>query len=133
MFLSLQSPLKTRSRRSAWGSAFSLLELVITIAIIGVISAVSVSLLSDDSDSAKNAKLESDIATLNQMVALYVADGGSVAGLTSPQAVIDKMKRIRPQADWQRHVGTVTGRLVDVRLRAEVTTKPDRDGNPRAE
>jgi len=128
----LQSPSKASLPSSCFGSAFSLLELVITISIIGFISAIGVSLLSDDPGSAKTAKLESDTATLNQMVALYVADGGSVAGLTSPQAVIDKMKRIRPQSDWQGHVGTVTGRLVDVRLRARLTTQPDGDGTPRA-
>lgn len=109
-----------------------MLELIITIAIIGVIVTVSVSLLTDDTGSARTAKLESDVSTLNQMVAIYVADGGSVAGLTSPQAVIDKMKRIRPQADWQKHVGAVSGRLLDVRLRARMTTQPDGDNNPRA-
>lgn len=129
---SLHSPMRTSTRSRMCGAAFSLMELLIMIAIIGVISAISVSLLSDDAGSAKTAKLESDVATLNQMVALYIADGGNVAGLTSPQAVIDKMKRIRPQSDWQGHVGTATGRLVDVRLRAKLTTKPDGDGNPRA-
>jgi type II secretory pathway pseudopilin PulG len=109
-----------------------LLELIITIAIIGVIVTLTVSLLTDDAGSARTAKLESDVSTLNQMVALYVADGGSVAGLTSPQAVIDKMKRIRPQAEWQKHVGAASGRLLDVRLRARMTTQADGDNNPRA-
>lgn len=111
---------------------FSLLELVITIAIIGVIVTVGISLVTDDLGSARVAKLESDVATLNQMVATYITDGGSVAGLTSPQAVIDKMKRIRPQSEWQRHVGTASGRLVDTRLRARMTTQADGDNNPRA-
>lgn len=113
-------------------AGFTLLELVITISLIGVMTSVGVSLLYDDSGSAKTAKLESDLATLNQMVVIYTADGGSVAGLTSPQAVIDKMKRIRPQAEWQRHVGAASGRLVDVRLRARLTTQPSPDGTPRA-
>ncbi|WP_409215008.1 choice-of-anchor K domain-containing protein [Prosthecobacter sp.] len=104
---------------------------MITIAIIGVIVTVGVSLITDDTGSARVAKLESDVSTLNQMVAMYASDGGSVAGLTSPQAVIDKMKRIRPQSEWQRHVGSVSGRLLDVRLRARMTSQPDNDNNPR--
>ncbi|MCX6840018.1 MAG: prepilin-type N-terminal cleavage/methylation domain-containing protein [Verrucomicrobia bacterium] len=111
---------------------FSLLELVVTIALIGVVASVGVALIADDSGSAKTAKLESDIATLNQMVALYTADGGTVAGLTSPQAILDKMKRIRPQAEWQQHVGAASGRLIDVRLRARMTSQPSPDGTPRA-
>lgn len=112
-------------------AGFSMLELLITIAILGVIVTIGVSHVARSNDSSRTAKLESDIATLNQMVALYVADGGTVAGLTSPQAVIDKMKRIRPQAEWQRHAGTVSGRLVDVRLRARMTSGPDSEHNPR--
>jgi len=113
-------------------AGFSLLELVITIALIGVLAGIGASLLSDDSDSARIAKLSSDVATLNQMVALYVADGGSLAGLTSPQSVLDKMKRTRPQSEWQQHVGVVSGRLTDVRLRAQVTSQQDSSDNPRA-
>jgi prepilin-type N-terminal cleavage/methylation domain-containing protein len=120
------------SRSSFCSDGFSLLELVITIAIIGVIVTLGVSLIGNDTASARVAKLESDVSTLNQMVALYVADGGSVAGLTSPQAVLDKMKRIRPQSEWQRHVGMASGRLLDVRLRAKMTSGPDHNNSPRA-
>lgn len=118
-------------RRALSRAGFSLLELIVTITVLGLVAAVGVSLLADDPGSARTAKLDSDVSTLNQMVALYVADGGSVAGLTTPQAVIDKMKRVRPQAEWQRHVGMASGRLVDVRLRARMTTRPDEDNNPR--
>ncbi len=113
-------------------NGFSLLELLMTIAILGVITGLGASLLSDDTGSARVAKLESDISTLNQMVAIYVSEGGSVAGLTTPQSVLDKMKRTLPQSEWQKHVGPVTGRLVDVRLQARVSSRPDNDGNQRA-
>ncbi|MBL9132511.1 MAG: choice-of-anchor K domain-containing protein [Verrucomicrobiaceae bacterium] len=93
-----------------------------TIAIVAALATISVSLMTDDSGSVHQAKLESDVATLNQMVALYVADGGDLAGLTNPQTILDKMKRVRPQAEWQRHAGAASGRLVDVRLRARVTS-----------
>lgn len=111
---------------------FSLLELVIMISIIGIIAGVGFALLSDDSDASRVTKLQSDIATLNQMVAVYVADGGSLAGITTPQAVLDKLKRSRPQSEWQQHVGVVSGRLLDIRLRAQMTTQPDSANNPRA-
>ncbi|MCB1277362.1 choice-of-anchor K domain-containing protein [Prosthecobacter sp.] len=120
------------SHRPSCCVGFSLLELVITIAIIGVIVTLGVSLIGNDTSSAHAAKLESDVSTLNQMVALYVADGGSVAGLTSPQAVLDKMKRVRPQTEWQRHVGMASGRLLDVRLQAKMTSGPDGNNSPRA-
>lgn len=132
MFLSKKTASDLHSRSLICRAGFSLLELIITIAIIGVIVTLGVSLITDDAGSAHVAKLESDVSTLNQMVAVYVADGGSVAGLTSAQAVIDKMKRIRPQSEWQRHVGTASGRLLDVRLRARLTARPDSDNNPRA-
>lgn len=119
-------------RGSFCRGGFSLLELIIMIAILGAIIGVAATLLSNDSDASSVAKLESDVATLNQMVALYVADGGSLAGLTSPQSVLDKMKRTRPQSEWQQHVGIDSGRLLDVRLEARITTQQDSSNNPRA-
>lgn len=118
----------------AFGRAgFSLLELIIMITILGVITAVTVSLVADDPGAARNAKLESDVSTLNQMVALYVADGGNLGGLTTPKQVIDKMKKARPDSDSKRkHIGIASGRLVDVRLTARMTTRQDGDNNPRA-
>lgn len=124
------TPSAAKSRASG-RAGFSLLELIIMISILGVITAVTVSLVADDPGAARNAKLDSDVSTLNQMVSLYVADGGTLAGLTTPQQVIDKMKKIRPQTDWKKHTGIASGRLVDVRLKALMTTRPDSDNNPR--
>ena len=124
--------LRSDGRSSHCRGGFSLLELVIMISIIGVIAGIGAALLTDDSDTARSAKLRSDVATLNQMVALYVADGGSLAGLTTPQSVLDKMKRSRAQSEWQPHVGIVSGRLLDVRLRALMSSQPDNSNNPRA-
>lgn len=116
---SSQNPLgRYRGGRSM---AFSLVEMLMIVAIIGVLVTVSITYWTPTSEAVPGAKLESDVATLNQMVSVFVADGGSLAGLTSPQAVLDKMKRVRPQAQWKQHAGVVTGRLLDVRLRARVT------------
>ncbi|OYW75955.1 MAG: hypothetical protein B7Z37_10855 [Verrucomicrobia bacterium 12-59-8] len=109
-----------------------MLELIMIISILGAIIGLGASLLTDDTDSARVAKLQSDVTTLNQMAAIYQAEGGSLAGLTSPQAVLDKMKRSRPQSEWQQHVGAASGKLLDVRLRAMITSQPDNFNNPRA-
>jgi Tfp pilus assembly protein PilE len=120
------------SRSSPCNGGFSLLELIIMIAVIGVIIGLASSLVNNESNASNLAKLESDVTCLNQMVALYVAHGGNLAGLTSPQAVLDKMKRYRPQAQWQQYVGVVSGKLLDVRLQARMTSQPDYSNNPRA-
>lgn len=130
------SPLGSSTSSAPQGKAsrragFSMMELITTICVLGFITSISISLIADDPGAAKVAKLQSDIATLNQMVALYISDGGSVTGLSTPQQVIDKMKRSRPNAEWKSHVGVVSGRTLDVRLKARMTNTPDADNNPR--
>lgn len=126
------STLKTPSRCFRGRAGFSLMELIAMIAIMAVIFGIGVSLLSGNTGSSRTAKMESDVSTLNQMVALYIADGGTLNGLTSPQSVLDKMKRVRPQSEWQQHAGAVSGRLVDVRLSALMTSTPNADDSARA-
>ena len=113
-------------------SGFSVMELVVLIAILGVLITVVVSMMGSQPVAVRNAKLASDVATLNQMVAAYASDGGRLAGLTNAQTVIDRLKRTRPQSEWKQHTGPVSGRLVDVRLMARITTTPDRSGQERA-
>lgn len=119
---------------SSWScrGGFSVLELVTMIAILGILTGVLVTRMGGDVAGGNFGKLEADIAGLNHMISLYVADGGSLAGLSSPQAIIDKMKRSRPQSEWQQHVGIVSGKLLDVRLQARMTSSSDSAGTPRA-
>ena len=103
-------------------AAFTLLEIFVTIALIGVITAVAVSQMGSGMPQAVvDTRLSADVAHLNQMVAVYLADGGSLDGITSEQGVIDKLKRARPATESKTNIGVTTGRLVDVRLRATLT------------
>lgn len=95
---------------------FTLVEAMITVLVLGLVAAAVVPMLSSVSTRMGSAKLEADVNALNLAVGLYIADGGSLAGLTTPQAVIDRLKRIRPVAEQKTHTGVTTGRLVDVRL-----------------
>lgn len=100
--------------------AFSLVELVITIAVIGIIGSLVVDLTRNAPMGTKNVRLQSDVNHLNQMIALYLADGGSLAGATSPQAVLDRLKRTRTVTDTKQHIGSGSGRFVDIRLSARM-------------
>ncbi len=128
--LHLSSPAPRPALRTRRG--FSVMELVILIAILGVLATVLVNMMGNKSVAVYDTKLASDVATINQMVAVYVSDKGSLKGITSPQAILDKMKRIRPQTEWKQHTGVNTGRLIDVRLRARITSAPDKSGRGRA-
>lgn len=115
------------------GQGFSVMELVVIIAMMGVLTTVVLSLVGRQPIAVHNVKLSSDVATLNQMVAVYIADNnGDLKNVTTAQAVLDKLKRSRPQAEWKRHTGPASGRLVDPRLRAVITTVPEKNGQERA-
>jgi uncharacterized membrane protein YgcG len=131
MILSLPNARSLPPSRGAWGG-FSVVELVATIAVLGVFLTMAVMSVGRQPVSVKNVKLEADVAVLNQVVGAYVADGGDLRGVSSPQAVLDRLKRPRPQTEWQRHTGATSGKVVDVRLRARTSAAPAAPDMPRA-
>lgn len=120
--------------KSAFGRrcGFSVMELIVIIAMMGVLITVVTGLISRQHVALSDTKISSDVATLNQMIVIYTADGGSLSGLTSPQAVLDKLKRTLPQSEWAKHTGSASGRLLDIRLKARVTSVPEASGQARA-
>ncbi len=72
---SLPSHASIHRPTGAWRTAaFSLVEMLMMIAIIGVLVTVSITYWAPSSEVVPSVKLESDVATLNQMVALYIGD-----------------------------------------------------------
>jgi hypothetical protein len=98
---------------------FSVMELVVSVAVVGLLATVAVHMMGGIPTGVKNRKLESDVVMLNQLVGVYLSDGGSLSGATTPQAVIDKLKKVRTDLDTKQHAGNASGRLVDIRLRAK--------------
>ncbi len=103
------SPLRNRN-------AFSLLESLFMISVVGVIMAFAIPYFGDVSLGTKEAKLMSDVATMNKAVKLYLANGGNLDGLSSPQEVIDKLKTSR--ANSETYAG-LSGSMIDARLEAK--------------
>ncbi len=114
---------------------FSVMEVTLLVAVLGVLAMVAVTMLGKQPMVVRETKLTADIVALNNCIALYLADGGDrdkLAAVTAPQVVIDRLKSARAQTEWRQHTGASSGRLVDTRLRARVTTSVPQDGAKRA-
>ncbi|MEM9282161.1 MAG: VWA domain-containing protein [Verrucomicrobiota bacterium] len=93
----------------------SVVEVLLTITLVGIVCALAVSNSNQFSDDVRQAKLERDVKTLNSAVKVFIANGGNFDGLTDPQTVVDRMKAERTGSDKTRFVG-LTGSTVDKRL-----------------
>lgn len=103
------------SLRKKDSSAFSLLEGLIVIAVVGILSSVAVISTGGINESAKASKLESDVSSLNSAIKIYLANGGDFSGVTDPQTVIDKLKTRRSDSSAERFAG-LRSSMLDKRL-----------------
>ncbi len=114
-----------RQVRSLRTQAFSLVEMLATVALIAILAAIVIPNVGSVRTATAQAKLVSDVAVLNRAVKLYIAEGGSLDGITSAQGVIDRLKTKLSNDAARRHVGPVTGSLVDARLAARTMSDAD--------
>lgn len=112
-------------------AAFSVMELVMVITVIGMLSFIVLRMVGTQPIAVRNAKLASDVASINHSIAIYVGDGGALTG-TNAQTILDQLKKTLPQSQWKQHVGPLTGRSIDRRLRARITSVPEKNGQERA-
>ncbi len=99
-------------------AGFSLLELLAVVTVIGIIAAIAFAPIGDVNSSAQETRLTSDVKVINQAVAMYLANGGSLDGLSAPQEILDKLKTV---AASDRLVG-FQGAMVDKRMAAVMQT-----------
>ncbi len=109
-------PVKIRSPILFRSFGFSLVELVLTITLLGVLVSVFVVNTGSQSVAVADPKLEADVRQLNQMVNLYKADGGSLSSLTQVGDVLAKLKNHRSESTLKSHTGAASGSLLDARV-----------------
>lgn len=100
--------------------ALTMVEMLITIAVISLLAAVSAVAVSKVRENSQAQKLNSDVASMNSAIRIYIANGGDVSSVTNESGIIAKLKTSRTKADKETHVGAPSGRMIDNR----VTTSP---------
>jgi prepilin-type N-terminal cleavage/methylation domain-containing protein len=112
---------------------FSLVEMLIAVVLISALAGVAITLLTPSRQASVITKLNADVIRLNQIISMYLADGGSLDGVNTPELVIAKLKTIRPDADARTQVGVTTGRSLDIRLVPRMANNQERaTSSPRA-
>jgi len=112
--------------------AFTLIEMMITITALTGVFTIGYTGFSEMSSSVKAQKLEKDISTINSSIKVYIAHGGEIGTLTSPQSIIDKLKTV-PTADNRKQVVGLRGSMVDPRLEVVMQTVAEAETDkPRA-
>jgi prepilin-type N-terminal cleavage/methylation domain-containing protein len=118
---SLLSKFSARRRQRLRG--FSLVELIVVLGLIVVGAGVGTAVVSKVQTAAMDAKLVEDVDQVNTAISLYMTGGGTLAGVTDPQAVVDRLKTVTTTEDGNdREIMFAKRSMIDQRL-AVVTSE----------
>jgi len=107
-------------------------EILLVVAVLGALATAGYYVVTPMQQTARVSKLESDVASLNAAVQLYLANGGELEGVTDPDEVIRRMKT-RMDADSFDAAMGLTSSFVDQRLMTEDMPADEAAGSaPRA-
>lgn len=104
---------------------FSLVEVVITVGVVGILAALGIASFSNLVGSTKREKLALDIATLNRSITAYIGAGGDLSKAESPEDVLNALKKEMKSAS---RVPTLSGSKVDERLTFALQTANEASG-----
>ncbi|MGB3118895.1 MAG: type II secretion system protein, partial [Verrucomicrobiales bacterium] len=103
---------------------FTLMELLAAIAIVGVLSTAAVIMLGRTHVQTLQGKLESDVASLNRAVAVYVGFGGDLTAVEEPAEVLRRLKTRQSAVEAKSATG-LTGQFLDSRWEADLMSEEE--------
>lgn len=106
----------TRKNSKSSKRAFSYAELITVIGAIVVISGIAIPIITVLRDRTYEKRIDSNVASLNTAVNLYLSNGGEIRDDQTLPEVINKLKSVST-TDSERVVGS-TGPFIDLRLKA---------------
>lgn len=106
-------------------AGFSTIEILVALGVIAVIAAIGIQMFSSASKGLQSSKLESDTATLNRAVTMYLASGGDLSTTRDPSQVLAKLKTISSPDRIKTQINPITGSLIDHRLVAEMQSESE--------
>lgn len=101
---------------------FSLTEVLIVVAVIGVVATVANVAYTDISSSVQSQKMASDLDSLNRAVKIYLANGGNLSDAESIDDVVTRLKSAVADEDRDQSIG-LTSSMVDSRLTTRVVKR----------
>ena len=68
----------TKIRKRLNQKGFTLVELMVVIAILGILAAIAIPKFSDSTSAANTAKIAADLRTIDSAIVMYQANGGTL-------------------------------------------------------
>ena len=114
--------------RKSLVAGYTLVEVLVVVGLISVASAGAYLVVSGVNKDTADTKLQRDVATINRAIGVYQASGGSLADVSAPQDVLNRLKT-RIEGDEAKQMAGLRGSLVDTRLKASLQTSAQASTN----
>jgi prepilin-type N-terminal cleavage/methylation domain-containing protein len=105
---------------------FSLMELLLSVAVISMVIAVGVFAVSNLSSSTRNMKLQSDVASLNGAIRTFLVNGGQIPASANGESVLAILKSGADASSGQK-LAALRGSVINRRLRGHLIATAGED------